>query len=69
MSSTESDEHVELSHSEALVEAWRLETLLDAGYTFEQAEHLAANRDVDLHGAVVLVQRGCDPRVAFRILA
>jgi hypothetical protein len=50
------------------VDAWRLEQLLHAGYPIAIAEQLAARHDVDLHQAVGLVDRGCVPELAGRIL-
>jgi hypothetical protein len=47
--------------------AWRFEQLKRAGYDFELATELAI-ADVDLHDATGLVQRGCDPALAARIL-
>ncbi len=50
-----------------LVDAWRLEQLLQAGYRHHRAELLAAS-DVDLHTAISLLEQGCDQRTALRIL-
>lgn len=52
------------------VEAWRLHVLLNAGYPPVVAEALAARdaKDVDLHHAVELVERGCAPDLAAEIL-
>lgn len=49
------------------VEGWRLHVLMEAGYPVELAERVAAS-DVDLHHAVALVDQGCSPEVAARIL-
>lgn len=49
------------------VTGWRLLQLLEAGYGQDEAERLAAS-GVDLHRAVGLVNAGCDPVVATRIL-
>ena len=49
------------------VESWRLHTLLEAGYPVHIAERLAAS-EVDLHDAVELLLRGCEPRTAAEIL-
>jgi hypothetical protein len=50
------------------VEAWRLENLLEAGYPSEVAVELAICQ-VDLHKAIELVvDRGCPPELAGRIL-
>ena len=50
------------------VESWRLHVLMEAGYPLPLAEKLAAALDADLHHAVDLVARGCDPRTATEIL-
>lgn len=52
----------------ARVEAWRLETLLEAGYPLAVAERLAERPDIDLHLAVQLLEQGCRPWVAALIL-
>ena len=51
----------------AKVESWRLHVLIEAGYPLPLAERLAGS-EADLHQAVELVQRGCRPDVAVRIL-
>lgn len=50
------------------VELWRLEALERAGYDAEAAMVLAASHEVDLHRAVELLERGCTPELALRIL-
>ena len=50
------------------IEAWRRHELERAGYSADAAERLAARHDVDLHFAVDLVERGCPPDIALRIL-
>lgn len=50
------------------VEAWRLRTLIDAGYPVAHAELLATLTRVDLHRAVKLLEHGCPADLAFRIL-
>jgi hypothetical protein len=50
------------------VTAWRVERLLSAGYDGEAALVLALDRDVDLHLAVSLLERGCPPDTALQIL-
>jgi hypothetical protein len=47
---------------------WRYDSLVRAGYSERQALELAAEVDADLHLAVELVQRGCPPDTAIRIL-
>lgn len=49
-------------------EAWRLEQLLDAGYPLAAASAIAARHDIDLHQALELRARGCQPDLAARIL-
>jgi len=50
------------------VERWRAEALERAGYSHEAAAELAARPDVDLHRAIDLLQNGCPPETALRIL-
>jgi hypothetical protein len=50
------------------VERWRVEALEKVGYDPESAMQLAARPDVDLHQAVELVEAGCTPELALRIL-
>jgi hypothetical protein len=47
---------------------WRFAELVRAGYQPEQAERLAVAVEVDLHAAVSLLDRGCPPALAERIL-
>ena len=47
---------------------WRVEQLAKVGYSWPAAMVIAANTHVDLHTAVDLVHRGCNPDVAMRIL-
>ena len=50
------------------VVSWRVERLLTAGYDEEAAVVLALDRDVDLHQAVALLERGCSVETALQIL-
>ena len=50
------------------VTAWRAEQLEAAGYDARDAAKLAERRDVDLHAAVALIERGCSPALATKIL-
>jgi hypothetical protein len=52
----------------AAVLEWRIETLRRAGFDADGSFDLAFNPDVDLHAAVQLVERGCPPATAVRIL-
>ncbi len=50
------------------VTAWRVERLTAVGYPSDAALVLALDRDVDLHLAVSLLERGCPPDTALQIL-
>ena len=50
------------------IELWRSEELERAGYSHRAAGRLAARQDIDLHLAVRLLERGCPPELALRIL-
>ena len=52
----------------ARVLGWRVEQLMAVGFDSDAAFVLALDRTVDLHQAIDLVQRGCPPQTAFRIL-
>ena len=56
-----------LSEDERVV-FWRAERLERAGYDGEAVVKLALSRDVDLHLAVELLERGCPAETALRIL-
>ena len=51
-----------------LVEQWRAEELERAGYPAQAAAELAMRTDVDLHRAAALIQQGCTPELALKIL-
>ena len=51
------------------IETWRMSALERAGYPREGAEQLARQHDVDLHAAIQLLERGCSPDLALRILS
>jgi hypothetical protein len=51
------------------VRAWRRCRLLEAGFPDAVAEAVAADRGFDLHALLQLVDRGCPPELAVRILA
>lgn len=48
--------------------SWRIERLAAAGYPSDAALVLALDRDVDLHLAVSLLERGCPSDTALQIL-
>jgi hypothetical protein len=50
------------------VERWRAEELLRVGFDVESATLIAAEPGVDLHAAVAMIERGCPPELAVRIL-
>jgi hypothetical protein len=54
--------------STAVVE-WRRERLLEAGIAPEAAANLAWDCRIDLHALLELIDRGCPPDLAARILA
>ena len=51
------------------VSAWRRERLARAGFDEGVAARLAGDFAIDLHALLELVERGCRPRLAARILA
>ena len=51
------------------VERWRTSELTRVGFPGDDAVALAARIDIDLHEAIELVQRGCPPDLAIRILS
>jgi succinylglutamate desuccinylase len=50
------------------IERWRAEELERAGFEPRQAGRLAVRHDVDLHTATGLLERGCPPDLALKIL-
>ncbi len=48
---------------------WRREQLVEAGFRFPVAARLAKDSRYDLHALIELVERGCPPALAVRILA
>lgn len=66
MSAAQLDE-LENPNTDAVL-CWRFEALLRAGYDAGTALILAGHPEVDLHDAVRLVERGCPPDLAFRIV-
>jgi hypothetical protein len=52
-----------------VVVAWRTECLREAGFPTRVAERIAADRGYDLHALLDLLDRGCPPELAARILA
>lgn len=56
------------ARSSPIVE-WRRELLLRAGFPAMLAARVAENRAIDVHAVLELVDRGCPPDLAARILA
>jgi hypothetical protein len=48
---------------------WRADRLLAAGFSAELARQLACDRGMDMHALLELVDRGCPPHLAARIMA
>lgn len=48
---------------------WRRERLSEAGFPAELAEQLASDFRYDLHALLQLVDRGCPPELAARIMS
>ena len=58
-----------LHELDAQVTGWRREQLLASGFPGALARQLANDDRYDLHQLIELVERGCPPDVAMRILA
>jgi hypothetical protein len=64
----ETELHVLEDTEQQQIELWRSEELERAGYSHRAAGRLAARLDIDLHQAVRLLERGCSPELALKIL-
>jgi hypothetical protein len=51
------------------VSGWRREQLVQSGFAPPLADSIAKNTRYDLHALIELVDRGCRPELAVRILA
>ena len=51
------------------VVTWRREQLRHSGFPCRLALHVAADPHYDLHALIELVEHGCQPQLAVRILA
>jgi len=58
-----------MQHDEEQVVAWRREQLVEAGFSLPLATRVASDPRYDLHALIELVDCGCDPELAARILA
>ena len=63
------DSHCCADGPPADVITWRRCRLLESGFPQELAQRLAATPDVDVHALLQLVDRGCPPHLAARILS
>ncbi len=48
---------------------WRCEQLVESGFPLPLAASIARDAHYDLHALIELVERGCEPELAVRILA
>ena len=69
MSHRTSHREVPVAYRSAGVVEWRRRRLERAGFGLEVAASFAADRRVDLHALLDLVDRGCPPHLAARIVA
>jgi hypothetical protein len=53
----------------ANVTSWRRDRLVEAGFALPLASRLARDGRYDLHALIELVEQGCPPQLAVRILA
>jgi len=51
------------------VSRWRCEQLVEAGFALPLADSIANDGRYELHALIELVDRGCQPELAVRILA
>ena len=61
--------HAIEGHDQDLIVRWRISHLREAGFDPQLAEALARNCAYDLHAVLRLVDNGCPPELAARILA
>jgi hypothetical protein len=54
---------------QANVTSWRRDRLVEAGFALPLAVRLARDGHYDLHALIELVEHGCPPELALRILA
>ena len=59
----------ELRYEATGVTEWRREQLVKSGFAPRLALRLARDGRYDLHALIELVERGCPPELAIRILA
>jgi len=56
-------------HARDAAVRWRCEQLVESGFAPALAARVAKNAHYDLHALIELVERGCKPELALRILA
>ena len=61
--------HVHQERETPQVVSWRRDVLVHAGFSLPVAADLARDHRYDLHALIELVERGCSPELAIRILA
>jgi hypothetical protein len=61
--------HLEQQREAQEIVSWRRDQLVHAGLTLPVAARLAPDPRYDLHALIELVERGCPPDLAVRILA
>jgi hypothetical protein len=61
--------HLEQQREAQEIVSWRSDQLVHAGFTLPLAARLAPDPRYELHALIELVERGCPPDVAVRILA
>jgi hypothetical protein len=57
------------NHETGAIVSWRRDQLVHAGFTLPAAARLAFDARYELHALLELVERGCPPALAARILA
>jgi len=62
-------DHLRANDPAVDVITWRRCRLLESGFDQELAQQLASTPAVDLHALLQLVDRGCSPELAARILS
>jgi hypothetical protein len=60
---------LKVRHEAHEVVSWRRDQLVRAGFRLPAAARVAHDPRFDLHALIELVERGCSPELAVRILA
>jgi hypothetical protein len=60
---------VRVGEHQRSVVSWRRRQLVEAGFPDRLARRLADDPSYDLHALIELIERGCPPALAVRILA